>query len=194
MALILSGVGGIWLTHQAMQPIEKSFRRLQQFTADASHELRNPLRAIKSNSAVALKCTEDIRALDAEKFRAIASATTQMTALTEDLLVLAQTDQVPTPTQNRVNLTVLLEDLVQLYRAEAEIKQIDLKGKILEHLEVFGDLVQLNRLFTNLISKRDVQLSQTALTLNPSPRAGEGLCPTLAPFSCLGRRGWGMRV
>ncbi len=152
LALVLSGVGGIWLTHQAMQPIEKSFRRLQQFTADASHELRNPLMAIKSNAAVALKYAADIRALDAEKFRAIASATTQMTALTEDLLVLAQTDQVPTPTQNRVNLTALLEDLVQLYRAEAEIKQIDLKGQILEHLEVFGDLVQLNRLFTNLIS------------------------------------------
>lgn len=152
LALILSGVGGIWLTHQAMQPIEKSFRRLQQFTADASHELRNPLMAIKSNAAVALKYAEDIRVSDAEKFRAIASATTQMTALTEDLLILARTDQVPTSTQNRVNLTALLEDLVQLYRAEAEIKQIDLKGQILEHLEVFGDLVQLNRLFTNLIS------------------------------------------
>jgi two-component system, OmpR family, manganese sensing sensor histidine kinase len=152
LALVLSGVGGIWLTHQAMQPIEKSFRRLQQFTADASHELRNPLMAIKSNAAVALKYAEHIRALDAEKFRAIASATTQMTALTEDLLVLARTDQVPAPAQNRVNLTALLEDLVYLYRAEAEVKQIDLKGQILEHLEVLGDLVQLNRLFTNLIS------------------------------------------
>lgn len=73
------------------------------------------------------------------------------TASITDLLT-SRTDQVPTPTQNRVNLTALLEDLVQLYRAEAEIKQIDLKGQILEHLEVFGDLVQLTRLFTNLIS------------------------------------------
>lgn len=152
MALALSTLGGIWLTRQAMQPIEKSFRRLQQFTADASHELRNPLMAIKSNAAVALKYAEGIRALDAEKFQAIASATTQMTALTEDLLLLARTDQVPTQTQNRVNLTVLLEGLVRLYRAEAEIKHIHLKGQILEHLEVFGDAVQLTRLFTNLVS------------------------------------------
>jgi two-component system, OmpR family, manganese sensing sensor histidine kinase len=152
LALVLSGVGGIWLTGQAMQPVEKSFRQLQQFTADASHELRNPLMAIKSNAAVALKYGEGIRTLDADKFRAIASATTQMTALTEDLLLLARTDQVPTQMQNRVNLTVLLEDLVQLYRAEAEVKQIALKDHIMGHLEVLGDAVQLNRLFTNLIS------------------------------------------
>jgi signal transduction histidine kinase len=152
LALALSGLGGIWLTRQAMQPIEKSFQRLQQFTADASHELRNPLMAIKSNAAVALKYAEGIRELDAEKFRSIASATTQMTALTEDLLLLARTDQAPPQKQDLVNLTALLKDLVQLYRAQAEIKHIDLKGQISSNLEVFGDAVQLVRLFTNLIT------------------------------------------
>jgi signal transduction histidine kinase len=150
--LALSGLGGIWLTRQAMQPIEKSFQRLQQFTADASHELRNPLMAIKSNAAVALKYAEGMRELDAEKFRAIASATTQMTALTEDLLLLARTDKAPLQKHDRVNLTTLLEDLIQLHRAEADIKQIHLKEQIQEHLEVFGDAVQLTRLFTNLLS------------------------------------------
>jgi two-component system, OmpR family, manganese sensing sensor histidine kinase len=152
LALVLSGVGGVWLTHQAMQPIEKSFRRLQQFTADASHELRNPLMAIKSNAAVALKYAENIRELDAKKFRAIASATTQMTALTEDLLLLARTDQTPAPKQDLVNLTELLQELIQLYQAEAEIKHIHFKGQILDDLELSGDAVQLTRLFTNLIS------------------------------------------
>lgn len=152
LALALSGVGGMWLTRQAMQPIERSFRRLQQFTADASHELRNPLMAIKSNAAVALKYAEDIRKLDAEKFQAIASATIQMTALTEDLLLLARTDEAPPQRLEQVNLTALLQDLMKLYSAEAEIKHIYLKGQILEHLELCGDAVQLTRLFTNLIS------------------------------------------
>ncbi|MGL5080152.1 MAG: sensor histidine kinase [Microcoleaceae cyanobacterium] len=152
LALILSGIGGIWLTHQAMQPIEKSFQRLQQFTADASHELRNPLMAIKSNAAVALKYAEGIRELDAEKFQAITSATTQMTALTEDLLLLARTDQAPPQKQDPVNLTALLKELVQLYRAEAEIRQIHLAAQIRPHLEIVGDRVQLTRLFANLIS------------------------------------------
>lgn len=152
LALVLSGLGGIWLTHQSMQPIEKSFQRLQRFTADASHELRNPLMAIKSNAAVALKYAEGIRESDAEKFQAIASATTQMTALTEDLLLLARTDQAPPQKQDKVNLTMLLEELVQLYSPQAEIKNLHLKRQILEHLEVSGDAVQLTRLFTNLIN------------------------------------------
>lgn len=151
LALVLSGVGGVWLTRVAMQPIETSFQRLGQFTADASHELRNPLMAIKSNVAVALKYPEGMRKSDAEKFQVINSATTQMTALTEDLLLLARIEQIPPQKQDIVNLTVLLKELVQLYRADAQIKHIELKERILEHLKVSGDAAQLARLFTNLL-------------------------------------------
>ena len=55
IALSFSGIGGIWLTRQAMQPIEQSFQHLKQFTADASHELRSPLMVVKSNADVDLK-------------------------------------------------------------------------------------------------------------------------------------------
>ncbi|MEH2089540.1 histidine kinase dimerization/phospho-acceptor domain-containing protein [Nostoc sp.] len=55
ITLVLSGIGGILLTHQAMQPIEESFERLKQFTADASHELRSPLMAIKINAELPLE-------------------------------------------------------------------------------------------------------------------------------------------
>jgi signal transduction histidine kinase len=151
LALAMSGFGGIWLTRQAMQPIEKSFQRLQQFTADASHELRNPLMAIKSNAAVALKYPEGIRESDAEKFQAIASATTQMTALTEDLLMLARTDRTPQLKRSFVDLKTILEQLIQLYKPQAEAKQIDLKIQLANPLNICGDPVQITRLFTNLI-------------------------------------------
>ncbi len=150
VALILSGFGGLWLTHQAMKPIERSFNRLQQFTADASHELRNPIMAIKSNASVALKYADGIREI--EKFQAIASATTQMTALTEDLLLLARTDRATLRQHDRVDLTQLLTDLIKLYQADAELKQIQLAGNIAEQLFLEGDAVQLNRLFTNVLS------------------------------------------
>ncbi len=150
-ALILSSLGGIWLTRQAMQPIEKSFQRLQQFTADASHELRSPLMAIKSNAAVALKYPEGIREADAEKFQAIASATRQMTRLTEDLLLLARNDRHLQRDWQDVNLTSLLQHLVQLYQPQADTKQIDLKSDIAELLHLTGDTLQLTHLFTNLI-------------------------------------------
>ncbi len=150
VALVLSGIGGVWLTRQAMQPIESSFQRLKQFTADASHELRSPLMAIKSNAAVALKYSEGMRSPDMEKFQAIASATNQMTRLTEDLLFLTRTDRVPVRDWDTVNLTLLLSDLVGLYKPEAEAKQIHLKQYLIE-IYLLGDPVQLTRLFSNLL-------------------------------------------
>lgn len=151
VALILSSVGGVWLTRQAMQPIEESFDRLKQFTADASHELRSPLMAIKSNVAVALKYPEGMRPTDAEKFDAIASATNQMTHLTEDLLLLARTDKAAVPDRQPVNLTEILEQLIELYQPQAQTKQIILQTHLPKSVFVLGDTAQLIRLFTNLI-------------------------------------------
>lgn len=151
LGLAMSGFGGIWLTRQAMQPIEKSFQKLQQFTADASHELRSPLMAIKANAAVALKYSEGIRNSDREKFQAIASATTQMTALTEDLLMLARTDRTLQQNCSFLDLRMILEQLIQLYKPYAETKQIELKIQITDPLYIYGDSVQISRLFTNLL-------------------------------------------
>jgi hypothetical protein len=150
LSLALSGIGSIWLTCQAMQPIERSFRKLQQFTADASHELRSPLMAIKSNAAVALKYLEGMRELDAEKFQAIASATAQMSALTEDLLMLARTDQSLPNQQEAVNLKPLLVQLIQLYQPQVETKQIHLQVNWVVELLYWTAILFSNTLGTAL--------------------------------------------
>lgn len=151
VALVLSGIGGLWLTRQAIKPAEASFQRLKQFTADASHELRSPLTAIKSNAAVALKYPAGIRPSDQEKFQAIASATNQMIRLTEDLLLLARTDQVANFKPQIVNLADVLNHLVVLYQPQANAKQIQFSAQLTNDLEVLGDAAQLNRVFSNLI-------------------------------------------
>ncbi len=151
VALGLSGVGGFWLTRQAMRPIERSFAQLQQFTADASHELRSPLMAIQTNAQVALKYPEGMRSGDAEKFGAIALATKQMTHLTEDLLFLARTDIQPSPGFATVNLTELLVDLVTLYEPQAMVKSIDLQLVVTTEYHMMGNATQLRRLFANLL-------------------------------------------
>ncbi len=151
VALMISSIGGVWLTRQAMQPIEESFERLKQFTADASHELRSPLMAIKTNAGVALKYPEGMRKADAEKFQAIASATNQMTRLTEDLLFLARCDNIPDRSKETIDLSLILSNLVHLYRPQAVVKNINFKSQLSEKLYVLGDANQLTRLFSNLI-------------------------------------------
>ncbi|MEH2392137.1 MAG: HAMP domain-containing sensor histidine kinase [Nostoc sp.] len=151
ITLVLSSIGGILLTRQAMQPIEDNFKRLKQFTADASHELRSPLMAIKINAELPLEYPEEIGPKDAEKFQAIASATHQMTRLTEDLLMLARTDRVSNQNRDTLNLTSILENLIQLYKPQAEVKQINLTSQLIGNLQLIGNSVQLTRLFTNLV-------------------------------------------
>lgn len=88
----LCGVGGFWLTRQAVRPIEQSLTQVKRFTADASHELRSPLTVIKSNIGLVLNYPERIHASDARRLAAIKWATDQMTNLIEDLLFLARSD------------------------------------------------------------------------------------------------------
>ena len=151
VALVLSSIGSGLLNRQAMQPIEESMKRLKQFTADASHELRSPLMAISTNADVALTYAKGMRAGDGEKFRAIASACEQMSRLTEDLLLLARTDKVSDFESKRIDLTTLLLDLVNLYKPQAQTKQIELKAEIASNLYLIGDETKLTRAFTNLI-------------------------------------------
>ncbi len=151
LSLVFSSIGGIFLTRQAMQPVEQSFQRLKQFTADASHELRGPLMAIKSNVAVALKYPQGMRDTDAQKLKAIASATSQMTQLTEDLLLLARTEKDPIEERKPVDLNTILNSLVHLYAPQAQEKRINLKASLTSNLYLMGEPVHLSRLFSNLI-------------------------------------------
>ena len=159
ISLLLSTVGGIWLTRRAMQPIELSFERLKQFTADASHELRSPLMAIKTNATVALKYPEGMRESDLEKFSAIASASNQMTQLTENLLLLARTERAVAIASKPVNLSLVLAHLMQLYETQAQQKKLVWQGQIDEDLYLLGDEALLKQLFINLL--------QNALNYSP---------------------------
>jgi two-component system, OmpR family, manganese sensing sensor histidine kinase len=152
LTLMISSGGAIWLTKQAIKPAQNSFKQLQQFTADASHELRSPLMAISSNVSVALKYPEGIRTGDIAKFQAIASAATQMRRLTEDLLWLARNNGVADRSRTKVvDLSKILENTIELHQATANDKQIEIKSNLVQNLSLLGDDLELQRVFNNLI-------------------------------------------
>lgn len=74
-----------------------------------------------------------------------------MTRLTEDLLFLARYDNIPNHIKETVNLSSILNNLMQLYQPQAKAKQINLKSQLNEKLYLLGDPNQITRLFTNLI-------------------------------------------
>jgi two-component system, OmpR family, manganese sensing sensor histidine kinase len=154
VALTLTGVGGVWLVHESLKPTRQSFEQLKQFTADASHELRSPLTAIKTSIDVILKHPERIHPKDARKLSAIASATNQMIRLVEDLLLLARSTAVnPALATERKPLLLdkVLQDLITLLEPQAQSRKIALRSRLLPGITVLGDTSKLNRLFSNLL-------------------------------------------
>lgn len=148
----ISVIGGFWLTRQAVRPVERSLRQLKQFTADASHELRSPLTVIKSNIGLVLNHPERIHPSDARRLAAVNWAADQMTQLTEDLLFLARTDQNERVfTAKSLDLQPILKNLVELFEPQAQAKGITLTSELTIGLNLLGDAIQLNRLFSNLI-------------------------------------------
>lgn len=150
----LVGITGFWLTQKALEPVEQSFRRLRQFTADASHELRGPLTAIKASVDVMRNHPERVHPKDAKKLSSIASATTQMIGLTEDLLFLARTDTASSKVDRQwmtIALGAVLDDLVELFEPFAQEKGITIKYQSRLNISVNGDRAQLSRLFSNLL-------------------------------------------
>lgn len=54
LIIVATGTIGWLLSGLAMAPVRQSYQQLKQFTADASHELRNPIAVIQTNVQVAL--------------------------------------------------------------------------------------------------------------------------------------------
>jgi signal transduction histidine kinase len=156
MTLGLVAIGGLWLTQNALEPIEESFNKLKQFTADASHELRSPLSVIQASVEVMRNHPERIHPKDAKKLASIASATTQMSHLAQDLLFLARAEadvSIPAREWLPVPLHKVVQHLVELFDAIAQEKQIALKyeSATTVAVSVMGDEAQLTRLISNLL-------------------------------------------
>jgi OmpR-family two-component system manganese-sensing sensor histidine kinase len=154
---------GWWLAGLAMEPARESYQRLKQFTADASHELRNPIAVIQTNVQVALADPNPDLDFQRSQLETIERITRRLGRLIEDLLFLARHDHSDLTRQGRetCNLSQILHEVIQEQTTIAQQKQIVLElfksdqkldQKPDQTLLVLGDRDRLGRLFTNLVS------------------------------------------
>nr|WP_199291468.1 MULTISPECIES: HAMP domain-containing sensor histidine kinase [unclassified Limnothrix] len=154
---LIGAVGAIgwWLSGLAMEPVRESYQRLRQFTADASHELRNPIATIQTNVQVALAETNP--QMERSQLEAIERLTRRLGKLVDDLLFLARQDSgIVQPQWGMVDLSELLLEAIEEQMALATRQALELIPELSEIPDqrawmVRGDRDQLARLLTNLI-------------------------------------------
>jgi len=131
--------------------LEKSFQRIRQFSADAAHELKTPLTALRGNMEVCLSRTrtaEDYQRVLAESITEVAS----LTNLVDNLLLLASPSDPERETRFvEVNLASLVRDAVERATAMAVAKEIRITQNIEDNVPVQGDDVLLTRICNNLL-------------------------------------------
>ena len=158
LTLICVAAIGWLLSGLAMKPVRESYGRLKQFTADASHELRNPIATIQTNVQVAL-AEPDIEPQQHQQLQVIERLTRRLGRLVDDLLFLARQDSGIVQQQwVDVPLDALLIELIEEQLAIATTQNLSLSLEIVDrpntedNFTVLGDWDQLARLFTNLVS------------------------------------------
>jgi two-component system heavy metal sensor histidine kinase CusS len=131
--------------------LEEQVTQLRQFTADAAHELRTPLAALRGNAEVALsatRSTDELRATLAEGI----DEYDRLARIADDLLLLARADagqefirRVP------FRLEVALGDVVDLFAPAAEERGIDLALSEQNQVWIDGDDGRLRQVIGNLL-------------------------------------------
>ena len=109
-----------------LERLEAAVKRLSQFTADASHELRTPITLIRATAELTLR-----RERSAETYREalkhIMDETDRTARLIEDLLSLARADAgLPGWPLDRVELTPLVRDVCEQGQILAQERQLEI--------------------------------------------------------------------
>jgi heavy metal sensor kinase len=131
--------------------LENSFKRVAEFTADASHELKTPICALRGEAEVLLSKKRPVEEYQ-EGLANFIDRFDQLNRMINDLILLSKCDS----SQVELKMTLLRLDLVaqdigNLFKILAEQKGIDLRMGRIQEVTIVGDKVRLQQLFTNLI-------------------------------------------
>lgn len=161
LAMFVVAVASWNLAGVAMRPIYRSYEKMQQFTADAAHELRTPLATIRA-IVESIRRVESLTEEEAkEAFAGIDRQNQRLVHLAQDLLLLSRLEISTEATGKEIAksyqaccLNDLMLDVVESLSVLEIAAPIQLKThiQVTEPLYVVGDESQLVRLVTNLVT------------------------------------------
>ena len=154
MTMGLIAAASWWLAGLAMKPVQVSYRKIQQFTADAAHELRTPLTAVQATAESVMRLPH-ISDADARDMLQVTTRQNQrLTTLVSDLLLLSRLDTQSPAQKSPCCLQDILSDIEEELAALAIANDIHLimKQPTQPPITVVGNEENLYRLLLNVIN------------------------------------------
>ncbi|ELS03262.1 histidine kinase [Xenococcus sp. PCC 7305] len=159
LLVLLVMVASWWLSGLAIRPIYQSYQQMQQFTADAAHELRTPLAAIQATAQSDLMLPSLSEDKAKNTLKSIVRQNKRLSYLVADLLILCRIDgEINSNTSHKKREKIALANLIieveEDLAALAMASEIELSSqiKVSQPVEIVGDRTQLYRLITNLVT------------------------------------------
>lgn len=154
ISVVLVGLSSWWLSGLAMRPVQESYQQMQQFTADAAHELRTPITAILATIDSVLRMPTISETESREAFATLERQVSRFLGMVKDLLLLSRLEQHTLTFQPQtLCLNDLMFDLIDEFTALAEASNLTLIEQIQTSrpLEIVADEDQIYRLLSNLV-------------------------------------------
>ncbi len=145
-------LGGLARTFNAMiERLQRSFEEVRRFTADAAHELRTPLAAMRTEAEVALRSPRSPER-DGRVLEDLLEEMERLTRLVSQLLFLCREDAgVGTGDIRPVGLDHLVGEVGEHMQVAAQEKGVGLHLDLPGDCPVRGDADRLRQLFFNLL-------------------------------------------
>lgn len=148
--VVLVGAAAYFLADRTLRPIREAHERQRRFVADASHEMRNPLAAIRATAESALGGPDDPAGQRAA-LGTILAASERLSALTSDLLLLARSEQgLLEPRRQRLDLSVVAAEVAEDAGATSGRSEA-VAVSLVPDLEVEADNDEIRRIVSNLV-------------------------------------------
>jgi two-component system OmpR family sensor kinase len=135
----------------ALDSRQQAETRVRQFVADASHELRNPIAAIRGYAELTERKADELPSEAAFAVSRIDAESKRMSLLVEDMLLLARLDNGPNTNPQQVDVVESVLNAVSDTRVAAPEHNwlLDLPS---DPIIVYADRNQLQQVWVNLLS------------------------------------------
>ena len=149
VVVVLTGVAAWTLAARTLRPIRDAHARQRRFVADASHEMRTPLAAIRASAegVLATPATlDDLR----HALTVVAGSADRLARITNDLLLLARTEELPDDRREAIDVSVVVAETVEAF-ATAHPDLPATRLALASDLRVVADPDEIGRIVANLL-------------------------------------------